>query len=255
MSELSYRLDRTIDIQAPVALVFEMLTTTEHWARWWGSGSHIDPRPGGPVLIRYPNGVEVAGEVLEVEPDRRLAFTYGFVSGEPIPPGASRVEITLEAAAGGTRLALRHDFGQASTRDQHAAGWRFQLSLFANIVADRLHGDAAARADAWFTAWAEPDEVARRRQLEQIASPAVRFHDRYASIAGLEDLLDHIAAVRRFMPGVVLTRQGDARHCQGTALVDWTASADGAARGTGANVFQFAPDGRIASVTGFWHAG
>ena len=43
------------------------------------------------------------------------------------------------------------------------------------------------------------------------------------------------------------------RHCQGTALVDWVAlTADGQERAAGTNVFVFAADGRIESVTGFW---
>jgi hypothetical protein len=35
--------------------------------------------------------------------------------------------------------------------------------------------------------------------------------------------------------------------------VNWTiAGPDGAARGKGTNVFELAPDGRIARVTGIW---
>jgi hypothetical protein len=55
------------------------------------------------------------------------------------------------------------------------------------------------------------------------------------------------------MPGVVLERQGEARQCQGTALVDWTVkNADGTVRAKGTNVFELAADGRIARVTGLW---
>jgi hypothetical protein len=55
------------------------------------------------------------------------------------------------------------------------------------------------------------------------------------------------------MPGVALRREGEARQCQGTALVDWVASGpDGAPRAKGTNVFELAPDGRIARVTGIW---
>jgi hypothetical protein len=50
-----------------------------------------------------------------------------------------------------------------------------------------------------------------------------------------------------------LERSGDVRQCQGTALADWVArAADGAARGRGTNVFELAPDGRIARVVGLW---
>ena len=39
-------------------------------------------------------GVEVSGEVLEIADGERIAFTYGYDSGQPIPPGTSRVTIT-----------------------------------------------------------------------------------------------------------------------------------------------------------------
>ena len=39
----------------------------------------------------------------------------------------------------------------------------------------------------------------------------------------------------------------------GTAVADWVAEGpDGAARGRGTNVFDLAPDGRIARIVGFW---
>jgi uncharacterized protein YndB with AHSA1/START domain len=252
MTDMPYRLDRHVDIEARPGLVFSMLTTTEHWARWWGPGSRIDPVPGGEVLIRHPNGIEVGGEVLEVRAGERLAFTYGYASGAPIPPGGSRVEITLEPRGSSTRLHLRHHFGDEASRDQHVQGWRFQLSLFSNVVADRLHADAATRADAWLATWADPDEASRRRRLEAIASPDLRVQDRFSALEGLEDVLAHIVAAQRFTPGVCMTRDGEVRHCQGSALVDWVASVDGATTGRGTNLFQFDPDGRITRVTGFW---
>jgi hypothetical protein len=72
-------------------------------------------------------------------------------------------------------------------------------------------------------------------------------------VAGASELTLHIGAAQRFMPGLRLTRKGDARHCQGTVLADWTATGpDGTPRGQGTNVFALGPDGRIESVTGFW---
>jgi hypothetical protein len=50
-----------------------------------------------------------------------------------------------------------------------------------------------------------------------------------------------------------MRREGDVRHCQGTALVDWIATAsDGNERGRGTNVFVLGASGQIQSVTGFW---
>jgi hypothetical protein len=89
--------------------------------------------------------------------------------------------------------------------------------------------------------------------MARVAAADVRFRDRFSLVDGLGDLLPHLAAARRFMPGLRLERTGDVRHCQGTALADWRAlTADGQERGRGTNVFTFDSDGRIAAVTGFW---
>src|SRR6185312_4749211 len=129
MPALAHRLDRTIVINAPREAVFRYFTDSAHWAMWWGAGSTIDARPGGKMYIKYPEGTEVAGEVLEVKPPERIVFTYGYMKGEPFPAGGSRVTIQLAGDRGATRLTLTHELADASARDQHIQGWRYQLSV------------------------------------------------------------------------------------------------------------------------------
>lgn len=250
---LPHRLDRNLVIHARPATVFGFFTSTPDWAAWWGTGSTIDPRPGGQVLIRHPNGVEVTGEVLELHAPERLVFTYGYASGTPIPPAGSRVTIRLDSHPSGTLLQLTHEFAEAKTRDEHVQGWRFQLSLFTNAIANKLAASAADTVDRWFSAWSEPDTAAREETLAAIGAADIRFRDRFSDIAGDEDLRAHLAAVHRFMPGMRLSRRGDIRHCQWHVLADWVAlAADGQERGRGTNLFVLDADGRIREVTGFW---
>jgi uncharacterized protein YndB with AHSA1/START domain len=252
MPELPYQLDRTILIKAEPETVFQFFTDSARWAGWWGAGSTIDARPGGKVYIRHPNGVETLGEVLEVHAPERIAFTYGFASGKPIPPGASRVTIQLEPDEAGTRLQLRHEFAEAGPRDEHVQGWRFQLSLFANVVANETYAHAASTVDAWFAAWMVADEQAREEALAKIVTPGIRFNDRFSVLDGMADLMAHIGASQRFMPGIGLRRKGDVRHCQGAVLADWIAAgSDGVERMSGTSLLVFRKDGRIDSVVGF----
>jgi uncharacterized protein YndB with AHSA1/START domain len=252
MSELSHRLDRTLMIQAAPETVFSYFIETPKWAAWWGAGSTIDPHPGGPLLIRYPDGTEAVGNVVEVRAPERIVFTYGYPSGKMIAPGGSRVTIALERTAAGTRLMLTHEFADAATRDLHVQGWRYQLSVFANVVADAQQAGAAAAVDAWFDAWADPDAAARTQTLARIAVPGLRFKDRYSNTDGVDDLVAHIGGAQRFMPGIRMRRSGDIRHCQDTVLAQWIAHGpDGQVRASGTNVFVFGADGRIESVTGF----
>jgi uncharacterized protein YndB with AHSA1/START domain len=250
VTELPHSLERTVLIQATPQTVFRFFTDTARWAKWWGEGSTIDARPSGKVHIRHPGGIETLGEVLEIAPPERIVFTYGFASGKPIPPGSSRVTIRLEPSPNGTRLELLHEFAEPGPRDEHIQGWRFQLSLFANAVANEVFADAASAVDAWYSAWTILDDKARRETLEKIVTPAIRFRDRYSLLDGIEDLTAHIGAAQRFMPGIGLRRVGDVRHCQGTVLANWVAAgSDGKERMSGTSVIVFAPDGRVDSVT------
>jgi uncharacterized protein YndB with AHSA1/START domain len=253
MSSLQHKLDRAVTIQAPLETVFRFFTDDARWAAWWGAGSTIDARLGGRVYIRHPGGVEVSGEVLDIRPPSRIVFSYGYVAGHPIAPGGSRVSIQLEPDGAATRLHLTHEFDDIQPRDEHVQGWRYQLSLFANLVANEAHARAADVVDAWFTAWSEPDALAREAVLARVVNDEVQFRDQFSDITGLPDLLQQLAAVQRFMPGIRMRRAGDVRHCQGTVLAEWVANtADGGERGRGTNVFVLSATGVIDSVTGFW---
>ena len=255
MGPLMHQMERAVVIQAKPETVFRFFTDSERWAKWWGAGSSIDARPGGNVLIRHPNGIETLGEVLEVTPPERIVFTYGFASGTPIPPGASRVTIELAADGAATRLRLRHEFDDAAVCQAHVQGWRFQLSLFGNAVAEEVYANATALVDAWFDTWAVTGDGAREAAFAEIASPEVKFHDRYSLLDGLADVNAHAGAAQKFMPGVRLQRRGPVGQCQGMALADWVVlGGDGQERMSGTNVFVLGGDGLIHSVTGFTKA-
>jgi uncharacterized protein YndB with AHSA1/START domain len=253
MSALDHVLNRSVTIAARRETVFRYFTDSERFAAWWGPGSRIEPRPGGEVHIRHPNAVVAGGEVVEIEPIERVVFTYGFESGQPIPIGASRVTITLEETTRGTLVRVHHALPTAQARDEHVQGWRYQLAVFANVVAKEAHAEVGTLADRFFAIWGETDPAKRRSALEAVAVETLAFRDPYSCTDGLDDLSAHVAAAQRFMPGVVLERQGEARQCQGVAVVDWAVRGpDGNTRAKGSNVLELAPDGRLARVTGIW---
>jgi uncharacterized protein YndB with AHSA1/START domain len=254
MATPAHHLDRTVVIHATPDTVFRYFTDSERWAAWWGAGSTIDARIGGRVFIRYPTGDEASGRVVELRPPERIVFTYGYERGTPIAPGASTVTIRLAPIASGTRLELMHEFADAGVRDEHVQGWRYMLSMFANVVADAQAVDVASTIDAWFSAWNESDAALRQQSLRRIAADGVQLRDRFSMIDGLDELLPHVAATQRFMPGMRLARAGAIRHCQGRVLSDWIARRDdGTTTASGTNCFELQTDGRIASVTGFWN--
>ncbi len=253
-SKLDQLLERTVVIAAPRDTVFRFFTDSARWAAWWGSGSTIDAKPGGDVTIRYPDGTLAVGKVVEVARPEQIVFTYGYASGQPIGPGESRVTITLETARGGTLLRLRHAFAEAKARDQHAQGWRYQLSLFSNAVADQVHARAVDTIDAWYALWAETDAAKRHDTIARLCAPSVMLRDRHSYIEGAAELDAQIVGAQQFSAGVRMDRRGEVQHCQGVVLGRWAVlDRDGKQRGTGSNVFELDVEGRITSVA--WGSG
>ena len=131
-------------------------------------------------------------------------------------------------------------------------GWRFQLSVLANVVANEVHADVAQAIDGWFNAWSVLDPNARREAFARVSSIDVGLRDRFSLIDGLDDLVAHSAAYQRFFPGLRFERKGDIRHCQGVVLADWVTHGDeGTARLNGTCCFTFNTDNQIEAVINF----
>lgn len=238
---LAFSLNRTIEIRARRDRVFSFFTDSVLFAKWWGGGSSIDPTVGGAVKIRYPDGSTASGEVREIVPERAIVFTYGYDDPKkPIAPGGSLVTITLSDTPAGTRLDLRHDVADEATRDHHVTGWRHQLAVFAHVAAAY---DPAVIA-AWFAAWKDPSH------LVVAVTPEITFRDANGCTTGLEELIAHIEAAKRFMPNIQLEPIAAPRHEQGTVIADWAYIRDGATIATGTNVFRLDLDGKITECVG-----
>jgi uncharacterized protein YndB with AHSA1/START domain len=128
-------LQREIHIEASRATVFAFLTEPDKMLCWMGTEVSFEPRPGGAYRCNV-NGEDVAaGEVLEIVPHSRVVYSWGWEGGEELPPGASRVEISLEEAEGGTRLILRHSGLSVHLAERHGEGWDHYYARLAVVAA------------------------------------------------------------------------------------------------------------------------
>ena len=83
----------------------------------------------------------------------------------------------------------------------------------------------------------------------------LHVHSQYSFLTSAVKLSDLPGKAKALgMPGVALTRAGDARHCLGVVLVDWTVPRpDGTVMASGTNVFRLGADGRFLDVVGVWN--
>ena len=123
---------------------FALITEPDRLRRWQVITARVDLRAGGDYRWTIIPGNSASGTYTEVEPGRRVVFTWGWEGSPDLPPGASTVTITLEPADGGTLVHLVHDELTGEQADSHALGWDHYLGRLASAAAD---GDAGP--DEW----------------------------------------------------------------------------------------------------------
>jgi uncharacterized protein YndB with AHSA1/START domain len=119
---------REIEIGASPETVWEFLVDPEKAVRWWGQAISFDARPGGAYRIEVTPTHKATGEFVELDPPRRLVYTWGWAEGTPdqelVPAGSTTVEIDLIPRDGGTLLRLTHSgLPSPESAASHAEGW------------------------------------------------------------------------------------------------------------------------------------
>jgi len=134
---------------------FALITQPDRLRRWQVITARVDLRAGGEYRWTVIPGNSAAGTFTEVEPGRRVVFTWGWEGSAELPPGASTVIITLEPAAGGTMVHLTHEGLSGEQQASHGAGWTHYLG---RLVTAATAGDAG------------PDEWAAQPDLDPLSS-------------------------------------------------------------------------------------
>ena len=145
-------LDKTIHLPVSADEAFALITEPERLRRWQTVAARVDLRIGGDYRWTVTPGHHAAGTFQEIEPGKRIVFTWGWESGMDLAPGASTVTITLEPDAGGTTLRLVHAGLNAEQAAAHAEGWNHYLG---RLIAETSSPDGAG-PDAWSAA---PDPI------------------------------------------------------------------------------------------------
>lgn len=123
-------------LAAPAEQVFEMFTDPQQLVGWIGIAADLQPRPGGRFRFEVMPGQFCEGQYVIIERPSRLVFTWGWTDpGFGLPPGTSRVEVTLTRSGPDgrqTRLRLVHSGLEGDLGILHDDGWsRFLTRLTA----------------------------------------------------------------------------------------------------------------------------
>ncbi len=116
----------SIWIDAPPDRVFPFFTDPARLTRWLGEAAELEATPGGRFAVDIGTR-PVRGSYLELDEPHRVVFSWGDAGSEALPPGASRVEVTLAAERSGTTVTLTHHDLPEPERSDHARGWPIKL--------------------------------------------------------------------------------------------------------------------------------
>ncbi len=129
-------LEREVRIEADRETVFSYLVDPKKATEWMGAEVDLDPRPGGIYHVRISDEHVARGSYVEVVPPSRVVFTWGWEGdGNPVPPGSSTVELTLEPDGAATVVKLVHRGLPAGEVDSHGDGWAHYLGRLDVVAA------------------------------------------------------------------------------------------------------------------------
>jgi uncharacterized protein YndB with AHSA1/START domain len=127
-------------IRARPAAVYAFLTTAGGWSRWQGQSAEVEPVAGGLLRVTIGEGQIAEGRFLELVPDSRVVFSWGWRGHPTLPPGSSTVEILLVPDGEETLVRLTHRGLPAAEFNVHLVGWEHYVPRLAIAAEGRDPG-------------------------------------------------------------------------------------------------------------------
>src|ERR1700693_305506 len=93
----SEAIELEVRIAAKPETIFPFLSDGTKMAQWFGAKAELEARPGGIFRVEINNQATARGEVVAVETNKSIAFTFGWEGQDQdhgVPPGSSRGEVS-----------------------------------------------------------------------------------------------------------------------------------------------------------------
>ena len=146
--------DKSVIVPLDPDATFALITEPERLRRWMAVAARVELRPGGDYRWTVTPGHTAAGTVVDVEPGKRVVFSWGWEGDGDPAPGGSTVTVTLTPVDAGTEVRLVHAGLTEEQEANHAVGWNHFLG---RLVAAGSDGDAGP--DEWAAAPDPLDEL------------------------------------------------------------------------------------------------
>ena len=141
------RIEREILIDAPVEVVWAVVTEPEHISGWFSDAVELDLRPGGEAILRWNDGGTIHARVEQVEPPRLFSFRWLVRADAGLgADNATLVEFRLASEGDRTRLTVVEsgfadlalpEEAKQQRFDGHDRGWDHELAQLVEHVGRR----------------------------------------------------------------------------------------------------------------------
>ena len=139
----SEAIELEVRVAAKAETIFPFLIDGSKVSQWFGAEANVEPRPGGIYKVKINNQATALGEMVEIDPNKRVVFTFGWEGQEPhngIAPGSSRVEISLTPDGDATIVRLVHTGLPGPAAGDHRKGWELYLGRLTEVAEGRDPG-------------------------------------------------------------------------------------------------------------------
>jgi uncharacterized protein YndB with AHSA1/START domain len=127
-------LTREVLVKAEPSTIYALLLDPSEQT-WLGTDFELDARPGGIYKVNVEGKHPSLGEFVEVIPNEKLVFTFGWDEpGHPIPAGSTRIAITLIPDGDETLVRLVHSGLPEDAITDHEQGWQHFLDRLAIVA-------------------------------------------------------------------------------------------------------------------------